>query len=236
MRLLNATTLPLETVNPGSEPYAILSHRWTDDEVLFNDVENGTAHERRGYAKLRGCCDIALSQNLKYVWIDTCCIDKSSSPELSEEINSMFRWYKMAEICYAYLHDATGEQDYLSSEWFDRGWTLQELIAPNTVEFYANNWTKFGCRSQMSKALSKKTGIAEAYLHGADLSRASIAERMSWAANRVTTRPEDMAYCLLGIFNTHMSPIYGEGGEIAFIRLQRELLETSSDHSFLAWG
>lgn len=236
MRLLNATTLRLETVNPGSEPYAILSHRWTDDEVLFNDVENGTAHERRGYAKLRGCCDTALSQNLKYVWIDTCCIDKSSSAELSEEINSMFRWYSMAEVCYAYLHDATGEQNYLSSEWFDRGWTLQELIAPKKVEFYAKNWTKFGSRSQLSKVLSKKTGIAEAYLHGADLSRASIAERMSWAAKRVTTRPEDMAYCLLGIFNTHMSPIYGEGGGMAFIRLQRELLEKSSDHSFLAWG
>lgn len=236
MRLLNATTLRLETVKPGSEPYAILSHRWTDDEVLYNDVENGTAHERRGYAKLRGCCTAALRENLKYVWIDTCCIDKSSSAELSEEINSMFRWYSMADVCYAYLHDATGEHDYLSSEWFDRGWTLQELIAPKKVDFHAKDWIKFGSRSELSEALSKKTGIAEAYLHGADLSRASIAERMSWAAKRVTTRPEDMAYCLLGIFNTHMSPIYGEGGEMAFIRLQRELLEKSSEHSFLAWG
>ncbi|MBE3043755.1 HET domain-containing protein [Candidatus Bathyarchaeota archaeon] len=236
MRLLNATTLRLETSNPGTEPpYAILSHRWTDSEILFDDIENGTAHTKRGFAKLRGCCDVALREGLTHVWIDTCCIDKSSSAELAEEINSMFRWYSRAKICYAYLHDATGDQDYLDSEWFDRGWTLQELIAPGTVDFYAGDWTKFGSRSILSQSLSAKTGIAKEYLHGADLRGASIAERMSWAAGRKTARPEDTAYCLLGIFNIHMAPIYGEGGEKAFVRLQRELLDQSDDHSYLAW-
>ncbi|SPO07278.1 uncharacterized protein DNG_09972 [Cephalotrichum gorgonifer] len=236
MRLLNATTLRLETSIPGDEPpYAILSHRWTDDEVLFDDVQNGTAHTKGGFSKLRGCCDVALREGLTHVWIDTCCIDKSSSAELSEEINSMFRWYSRARVCYAYLHDATGVQDYLASEWFDRGWTLQELIAPGVVDFYAGDWTKFGSRSLLSSSLSTKTGIAEEYLHGTELRSASVAERMSWAAARKTARPEDMAYCLLGIFNIHMTPIYGEGGEKAFLRLQFELLNQLDDHSYLAW-
>ncbi|KAF6825893.1 het domain protein [Colletotrichum plurivorum] len=239
MRLLNATTLRIETVFPGKEPpYAILSHRWTDDEVLLGDIQSGKARSKASFAKLKGCCDVALGQGLSHVWIDTCCIDQNSSAELSEAINSMFRWYRGAQVCYAYLFDAGGAHDYLASQWFDRGWTLQELIAPKEVEFYAKDWTQFGDRARLSSSLSARTGIAEEYLQGSNIWNAPIAERMSWAARRETTRPEDIAYCLLGIFNIHMPLLYGEGGENAFIRLQREVINSlnSADDSWLAWG
>ncbi|KAF6809541.1 HET domain protein [Colletotrichum sojae] len=239
MRLLNATTLRIETVFPGKEPpYAILSHRWTDDEVLLGDIQSGKARSKASFAKLKGCCDVALGQGLSHVWIDTCCIDQTSSAELSEAINSMFRWYRGAQVCYAYLFDACVERDYLQSQWFDRGWTLQELIAPKEVQFYARDWTQFGDRTCLSSSLSLRTGIAEEYLLGSNVWNAPIAERMSWAARRETTKPEDIAYCLFGIFNIHMPLLYGEGGENAFIRLQREIISTLNfaDDSWLAWG
>ncbi|KAK7957687.1 Vegetative incompatibility protein HET-E-1 [Apiospora saccharicola] len=236
MRLLNATTFRLENVTPEFAPkYAVLSHRWTSHEISFRQIHAKPIRKKPVFNKLRKCCEIALSHGLSHVWIDTCCIDQSSSAELSEAINSMFRWYQEAEVCFAYLYDATGVQDFTESDWFNRGWTLQ-LIAPRAVEFYSGEWELFGDKASLTAAISAKTGIANRYLQGGDMELASVAERMSWAAERKTSRPEDIVYCLLGIFDIHMPLLYGEGEQKAFARLHSELILRTPDLSWLAWS
>jgi hypothetical protein len=224
-------------------PYAILSHTWgeADEEVKLQDVGTPGVAQKAGYAKIKGCCRQAQVDGLAYAWVDTCCIDKSSSAELSEAINSMFRWYANAKFCYAYLVDVPTSSDsndlvsFSSSRWFTRGWTLQELIAPENVVFYTKEWKKLGTKSELSVTISAVTGVQNEILLGnKSLMRVSIADRMSWASQRVTTRPEDIAYCLLGIFDINMPLLYGED-EKAFIRLQEEIIKVSDDHSIFAW-
>jgi hypothetical protein len=222
--------------------YAILSHRWTDDEVLFKDIEDKTSSDRKGYFKLQGAISQARADGYAYLWDDTCCIDKSSSAELSEAINSMWVWYREAAICYAYLCDVSSctedpdfEAQVRASGWFTRGWTLQELIAPKHVDFYNGIWTSIGTRQTLQRTISDITGIDADYLnHARPLSAASIAKRMSWAAHRKTTRLEDIAYCLMGLFAVNMPMLYGEGSR-AFQRLQEEILRNSDDESIFAW-
>ncbi len=170
-------------------------------------------------------------------------IDKTSSAELSEAINSMYKWYEQADICYVYLSDiATAERtsrvkimEFRNSKWFTRGWTLQELIAPRSVEFYARDWTDLGTKSSRQDEISIITGIDVRILDGEDPAICNVAERLSWAATRTTTRIEDAAYCLLGLFQVHMPLLYGEG-ERALIRLQEEILKTTEDYTLLARG
>lgn len=172
-----------------------------------------------------------------------CCIDQTSSAELTESINSMFRWYQDAAICYAYLADvaknlrlSTIEKRLRKSRWFERGWTLQELIAPSEVVFYSMDWQQVGTKSELAACISDITHIDQLYLNGANVQLASIAQRMSWAANRETSRDEDVAYCLLGIFDVNMPLIYGEGTK-AFQRLQEEIMKAyPEDHTLFAWG
>jgi hypothetical protein len=219
-----------------------LSHRWTDDEVLFKDIEDNTSMNRAGYSKLRGAISQARADGYAYLWDDTCCIDKSSSAELSEAINSMWVWYQKAAICYAYLCDVSScaedpdfEAQVRSSGWFTRGWTLQELIAPKHVDFYNETWTSIGTRKTLQETISDITGIDADYLnHARPLNAASIARRMSWAAHRKTTRLEDIAYCLMGLFPVNMPMLYGEGSR-AFQRLQEEILRNTDDESIFAW-
>ena len=247
MRLLVAESIRtsrLECVdfNPAEiEPYAILSHTWTKDEVLLADIVNGTAANRGAYDKVRFACEQALSDGFAYVWVDTCCIDKTSSAELSEAINSMFAWYRSAAVCYAYLSDLFsrregGVQNLAQCRWFTRGFTLQELIAPAHVVFYAGDeWMPIGDKTSLSKDLAQITKISEEILTGArPFETASVANRMGWASKRMTTRPEDIAYCLMGIFNVNMPLLYGEGAK-AFIRLQEEIMKQTTDHSLFAW-
>ena len=244
MRLLIAESIEWPRLqfidfNPDEiEPYAILSHTWGKNEVLFTDVVNGTAADRAAFPKVRYACGQALHDGLKYVWVDTCCIDKSSSAELSEAINSMFMWYRQAAVCYAYLSDLFGEGGFetlAESRWFTRGWTLQELIAPANVVFYAAGWVNIGDKVSLKAELASITGINEDILVGKQpLETASVANRMGWAARRRTTRPEDMAYCLMGIFSVNMPLLYGEGAK-AFIRLQEEIMKQSTDHSLFVW-
>jgi hypothetical protein len=183
----------------------------------------------------------AASDSWKYVWVDTCCIDKSSSAELSESINSMYRWYQNARKCYAYLFDVhdslvTEESAFARSEWFKRGWTLQELIAPRVVEFYNSEWVLLGTKYTFQETIRNVTGIDGGLLTGAAHFRDfSVATRMSWASSRKTTRIEDVAYSLLGLFNVNMPMLYGEGKN-AFIRLQEEIMKRSDDHSLFAWS
>ena len=254
MRLINAQTYELEffgsshrtTASPFGKPqshsfnveYAILSHTWypASEEVLYQDMEDiQRARMKVGWEKIELSCNQALRDKLNYVWVDTCCIDKSSSAELSEAINSMYQWYKNSKVCYAYLSDVSEPGELERSRWFTRGWTLQELLAPSHVRFYSNKWESLGMRYTLSRSISDVTGIDEVYLtQEREVSRASVAQRMSWAAKRQTTRVEDVAYSLLGIFNINMPLLYGEG-ENAFIRLQQEIIRVNEDQSIFAW-
>jgi hypothetical protein len=242
MRLLHAKSIRLRSFEENAiPPYSILSHTWEDEEVSFLDIQGPDAASKAGYTKIRYACQDALQRDLEYVWVDTCCIDKSSSAELSEAINSMFRWYANAAVCYAYLADVSAgldwsESAFNSSRWWSRGWTLQELLAPADVLFFSRDGQLLGKKRQLSTRISDITGIGEGFItREIGLKEASIAKRMSWASRRKTTRPEDLAYCLLGIFGINMPLIYGEGNK-AFGRLQEEIMKGSDDQSLFAWG
>ncbi|KAF2179377.1 HET-domain-containing protein [Zopfia rhizophila CBS 207.26] len=252
MRLINTETLKLENFHESNLPkYAILSHTWGKSEITFRELRNLNMSllnaririkGKAGYYKITKSCTQALSEGIPYVWVDTCCIDKRSSAELSEAINSMFRWYKNAAVCYAYLDDIDlfdpirmGDKDLAKARWFTRGWTLQELIAPQNVVFYIKGWNCVGNKLSMKEKLSRITGIDEATLITRNLESVSVARRMSWASKRITTRVEDIAYSLLGIFDVNMPLLYGEG-EKAFIRLQEEIMKDSEDQSLFAWN
>lgn len=225
-------------------PYAILSHTWGTEEVGFQDVVDGVGKSKAGYRKIELCKEEAALHGLEYFWIDACCVDYSSSAELSEAINSMFRWYRDAAICFVYLsdvsvNDCSGDEEtyvpwesaFMRSRWFTRGWTMQELIAPLSVEFFSVEGTKLGDKHSLEHLLLERTGIPTKALQGHTLSEFSVEERLSWAANRKTTREEDYAYSLLGIFDVNMPLIYGEGVDSAFKRLMREIKERSEDIS-----
>lgn len=247
MNLIDTSTLQLHHV-PESEkaPYAILSHTWGDDEVTyqeFSNIENLKAKSKLSYTKILRTCQIAASRGLRYAWIDTCCIDKSSSAELTEAINSMFRWYREAAVCFAYISDLPPRKegpalDWLNDcryRWLTRGWTLQELVAAATIEFYDAEWAYRGDKAALMRQLHLNTGIDEQVLADSNLlPEVPIARKMSWAANRQTTRTEDMAYCLLGLFDISMPMIYGEG-ERDFVRLQEEIARETNDLSLFAW-
>lgn len=237
MRLLNTSDLRLYEFYDAKIPgYAILSHTWGDEEISLQMLENPESQQLDGYTKIKRCCDLALSQGWKYVWIDTCCIDKTSSADLSEAINSMYKWYENAQVCYVYMADVSANNEHLpfrKSRWFFRGWTLQELLAPWTVVFYDSNWNDIGTKWGLIDDISHTTGITHDQI--IDHKRANIAAKMSWAAQRRTTRLEDNAYSLLGLFDINMPLLYGEGSK-AFMRLQHEILLThEDDESIFAW-
>ena len=237
MRLLHTTEQTVkEFIHEALPRYAILSHTWEDEEVTLQDIDTGRAASKRGFIKVEDCCTYAKKYgDFDYVWIDTCCIDKTSSAELAEAINSMYRWYQEAEICYGFLADVSFEEEMSGCKWFTRGWTLQELIAPPNLLFLNKNWKALGTKTNLAEGISKWTGIPASVLKGtADIETLSIAQRMSWASARRTTRLEDEAYCLMGLFGINMPLIYGEGRR-AFTRLQEEIMRTSDDHSILAW-
>lgn len=239
MRLLDVDNYQIYTFyGEDIPPYAILSHTWETEEVTFDHIQNlDECKNMIGFKKIQYACKQAASENLRYVWIDTCCIDKSSSSELSEAINTMFRWYMDAANCYVYLVDVEkGESEFTESRWWTRAWTLQELLAPKQVHFFDSTWNALGTKQGWLLEISIRTKIAHTVLLNPDnIARCSIAQRMSWASGRDATRIEDTAYSLLGLFNINMSLIYGEG-QRAFLRLQEEILKTSQDQSIFAWG
>ncbi|RDW82406.1 hypothetical protein BP6252_03518 [Coleophoma cylindrospora] len=216
--------------------YAILSHTWgmETEEVTFKDVIEGTGEHKDGYKKIRFCAQQAANDGLEYFWVDTCCIDKSSSAELQESINSMFRWYQDASRCYVYLSDVSTDdcdhtnpalQPWQQSRWFTRGWTLQELIAPRSVEFFCSKGKRLGDKNSLEQQLSRITGIPVQALQGTNLSMFSVKDRLSWAETRTTKKEEDKAYSLFGLFDIHMSLLYGEGEQKALDRLKDEVLK-----------
>ncbi len=215
-------------------PYAILSHTWGSDEFLFEDLMNGTGKTKAGYEKVLFCGQQAACDHIQYFWIDTCCIDKWNIRELSNAINSMFRWYRNAAKCYVYLsdvstpvtapqNDSTWDISFQKSRWFTRGWTLQELIAPASVEFFSVERQRIGDKKSLEQQIREITHIPVEVLQGDLLENFSIKDRMAWMVGRQTTQEEDMAYSLIGIFGVSMEFRYGEGKDRALNRLQEEI-------------
>ena len=261
MRLLNTSNLRFkEFSHLDVEPYAILSHCWNHapghEEPNYQQVLNGSRKdESLGWRKVLECCRIARLRKLTWAWVDTVCIDRTSSSELSESINCMFSWYQNSAECYVFLDDVPTNRDigenwrglhnsftsghmpsFSLSRWFSRGWTLQELLAPSAVYFYDRFGNMIGTRTDLARTISYATGIHPLYLdHTWDIQHASIAQRMSWTSRRRVTRIEDIAYSLLGIFDVTMPLLYGEG-EKAFLRLQLAIIEYSDDGSIFAWA
>jgi uncharacterized protein YerC len=252
MRLLELNSdgeasLTKDFIGDNIPQYAILSHTWGEDgeEVTYKDLMDRTGKSKAGYNKIRFCGEQAKRDGLQYFWVDTCCIDKSSSAELQEAINSMFRWYRDAAKCYVYLADVSTpifnvrdmpiqpwELVFRKTRWFTRGWTLQELIAPSCVEFFSKEGAELGSRSSLERHINEVTGIPVKALRGHNLSDFSVHERMVWAEKRETTRQEDKAYSLLGVFDIHMPLIYGEGRDKAFKRLREEIEKYSKGKLF----
>ncbi|KAI0353293.1 HET-domain-containing protein, partial [Trametes cingulata] len=275
MRLLNTLSGRFSWIeDPRKVRYAILSHTWSrNGEQSYHDIVKlqESATWRRGAwislpltprrllvrrvgsffsaptlsAKIKGACKIARERGYRFIWIDTCCIDKTSSAELSEAINSMYLWYTLADVCFVYLADVPRSPDgpqtgkdsrFWWSRWHDRGWTLQELIAPRYMLFFDCEWSVLGSKIELASTLAERTGVyVEVLVHALPLRRISVADRMQWASKRRTTRVEDEAYCLMGLFGVHMPTIYGEGRK-AFIRLQQEIVRTIPDQSLFVWG
>ncbi|KAI0143098.1 heterokaryon incompatibility protein-domain-containing protein [Xylariaceae sp. FL1272] len=271
MRLINTKSYIItEFMGAGqAPPYAILSHCWNHDpddgEITYLAFTKGVNDpDGLGWQKIKRFCSIARKAGFTWGWIDTCCIDKRSSAELSEAINSMFQWYSHSKVCYVFLDDVdltemprfyASEYDhdlkwrtklstrhiawaekFIASRWFTRGWTLQELLAPRNVMFVSRRDSLLGTRRELAQFIATATRIHPRFLHGhLEVDHASIAQRMSWAASRTTTRIEDTAYCLLGLCGVNLPLFYGEGQK-AFVRLQQEIIRLTDDASIFAWG
>ncbi|KAI1129297.1 heterokaryon incompatibility protein-domain-containing protein [Nemania abortiva] len=226
MRLINTETFSLEDFIGRSPPYAILSHTWGEEEVSFQDFENPErARQKAGWRKAENACRLAARNGFSWLWIDTFCIDKRSSAELSEAFNSMFQWFKDSSLCLVYMADVVpgNSSTFDRSRWFTRGWTLIELIAPTNLNFYSRDWE-----------FIEITGVDPFVLAGGDVKQVKVARRLYWASRRTTTRVEDEAYGIMGLFDVNMPLIYGEGRR-AFVRLQDEIYKTTNDISIFAW-
>lgn len=239
MRLLSTETLTFhEFIGSNVPSYAILSHTWGEQELTYHDMLNPTptVQWKAGYKKMMGFVLKSKELGYKHCWIDTCCIDKSSSAELTEAINSMFMWYGDSSVCIVFIEDYLEPEfgsDWLHmSRWFTRGWTLQELIAPQRLEFFKQDWSIIEVNFDL---LSDITGIPADVLETGQTGDMSIAQKMCWAANRTTTRVEDTAYCLMGLFDVNMPLLYGEGSK-AFERLQEEIVKKSTDQTIFVWS
>jgi hypothetical protein len=229
---------------PGDQtpPFAILSHTWSiepDDEIKLQDIRDGTFANKQGNQKILFCGKQAKQDSLQYFWIDSCCIDQTNHVELSEAINSMFRWYRKAAKCYVYLSDVLvyerdggayieWEAAFRNSRWFTRGWTLQELLAPKIVEFYSRDGIQLGDRRSLEGQIANITRIPAEALRGDELSKFSVEERFLWAHERQTTKAEDKAHCLVGIFDIFLPLMYGIGESKAMNRLRREIRDSEN--------
>ncbi|KAI5999498.1 hypothetical protein EDD15DRAFT_2131691, partial [Pisolithus albus] len=226
--------------------FVTFSHRWGTGEPLLRDVEGHSVYDisaNGGLEKLKAFCLRACEQGYLWAWSDTCCIDKDSSAELQEAIGSMFTWYRRSALTIVHLPDIPNTGSFGRSEWFRRGWTLQELLAPQTMLFYTKDWSLYRnlmgpnhkTDASVIEELEKATGIESRFLTHFSPGTDDARSRLRWASSRCTTRPEDVAYSLFGIFDVHLPVIYGEGAEKALGRLLAEIISQSGDVSVLDW-
>lgn len=253
MRLLNTQTLDLRFFQDGdAPPYAALSLVHEDDEVSYADFEEMKAlnilggddrfeflKKRQGYHKVRGACELALRQSVEWIWIDECCMDWPSRMEVNENVNLAYERFRSTKKAYVYLADVLERRESLSevgpslenslakSKWFRRSWTVQELLAPSTLEFYNKEWRSLGDRASLALILERITGISHVYMRGAyrdDPRSAPCAEKLSWVAHRESSILENHVYAIVGLFNIKMDISYSEG-MAAYYRFKRELLK-----------
>ncbi|KAI5999472.1 hypothetical protein EDD15DRAFT_2123161, partial [Pisolithus albus] len=236
----------IHTTISGYFQFVTFSHRWGVKEPLLRDVEGHSIYgmsSEGGFGKLQAFCLRACEQGYLWAWSDTCCIDKDSSADLQEAIGSMFAWYRRSALTIVHLSDVSNANSFGSSEWFTRGWTLQELLAPKTVLFYTQEWSLYknlSCSNHKTDAnvveeLEIATGIESRFLTDFSPGTNDARSRLQWASLRCTTRPEDIAYSLFGIFDLHLPVLYGESAEKALGRLLAEIISQSGDISVLDW-
>ena len=239
MWLLHTKEFKLYNFFDSPPPYAILSHTWGKEEVEFHAIQQSdpSRRNREGWPKIENACALAAREGWNYIWIDTCCIDRTNHAELSESINSMFRYYEEARICYVYLCDVEQSNfahDFMLSRWFTRGWTLQELLAPDYVVFLDTNWVHVANRGQHAEWIERATGIQAEHLRHFNPKDVCVSTKLSWAKNRQTTKVEDLAYSLLGLLDINMPLLYGEGRR-SFRRLLLEVIKCSDDETIFCW-
>lgn len=226
--------------------YVTLSHRWGWDEPLFRDIQGEAVYHGKsthGMAKLQTFCAFAAKYGYKWAWSDTCCIDKESSAELQEAVGSMFSWYRQSSLTIVHLADVSDDDKLSNSEWFKRGWTLQELLAPRVILFFTQDWSLYQDPSSSNHKedsfilaeLEKVTSITSRHLKDFHPGMDDARSRLQWASTRRTTRPEDIAYSLFGVFDLHLPVLYGESKGNALGRLLSEIISQSGDISVLDW-
>ncbi|KAK7441763.1 hypothetical protein VKT23_016426 [Stygiomarasmius scandens] len=244
-RLIDVCTLKLVEFHERADvpPYAILSHRWIFGQEVtlqeFSEVRNAKT-SKSGYHKIRAACRQAFKDGFRYIWVDTCCIDKGNHDDVARNIRFMYSYYEKSEVCYAHLADVNvhpgglqseWEWDFQRSEWFERGWTLQELLAPRKVIFFDKHWTRLGTNHDLQDTISWITTIPPEILSGQQsLLDIDPLERMAWAVGRETTKPQDQAYCLLGLLGVSMDPDYDEDVRVSFERLKKAFLNVHPEH------
>ncbi|CCM05770.1 uncharacterized protein FIBRA_08003 [Fibroporia radiculosa] len=240
----------LAIVVKGAVKYAMFSHRWLSAglEPTFQDLASPDSDWQgrtgAGYDKLRKFLEKAQVFGCMLAWSDTCCINKTSSAELEEAIRSMFRWYRNSHMCIAYLSQSSSPADFADEVWFSRGWTLQELLAPPAMKFYGRNWEPLTGdedlewhdkrRDSFLNEITKVTSIPYRDLFNYHPGTDRVHEKMLWASHRRTTKTEDMAYALIGIFDITMPIAYGEGAW-AFVRLVEAIMGRCGEWGIFAW-
>ncbi|KAK7460467.1 hypothetical protein VKT23_009188 [Stygiomarasmius scandens] len=238
-RLVDTHTLALVEFHERDTipPYAILSHRWIKrKEVVYRRFKR---HDRwtklrSGYRKIQAACRQACQDGIRYIWIDTCCIKQGNHDDVAMNITSMYGYYQNAEVCYVYLVDVGRKRTMfdgrfwwqLGSEWFQRGWTLQELLAPRTVIFLNKRWQRIGDKYDLRDDIQRQTTIPSAVLSGEQsVQDVDVLTRMSWAMDRETTKEQDEAYCLQGLLGVSVEPDYDESYYASFNRLGKALFD-----------
>jgi heterokaryon incompatibility protein (HET) len=251
MRLINVRTLDLRKFNQHPPRYAILSHRWIDEqEICLQDWEVYVANQdplssqikcKSGFIKIQNACIQAQKRGFEWLWADTVCIDKRDNSEVTKSVNLMFSWYQSASVCFAYMHEVSNNNQRLkwtednavvrkTPEWFTRGWTLQELLAPKKLLLSDQDWNCIGDRENCAQVITKFTGIPLSALCGKDIQSYSYADRLAWAKGRQTTEPEDRVYSLLGLLGVSLPAVgYGIGLKAALWQLESAIEKQRAD-------
>jgi hypothetical protein len=229
--------------------YAMLSHRWEGKEPLLHDIQDEVMYQLEpvgGVHKLQSFCKVVRDAGYRWAWSDTCCIDKSNNVELQESVNTMFVWYRHSALTIIYLSDVSCSSKsgaLAESAWNERGWTVQEFLAPNVVIFYQKDWSLY--LDDRTPNHKESVTIMQELAYATDIDLQALVnfqpgmrgarEKLQWASRRVTTWQEDIAYSLFGIFSVHLPVMYGEKKQDALGRLLQEIIARSGDISALNW-